>query len=280
MKTVSRILCFAFLLTGVACKNRAGSSEQRAIISENQKITAIKVLGTIDYLPYAFTKDGCYIRSYIASMELAALQIPSSAIYVQNPDISMEIPWRVGRKGRGDREHYLYHTALLVKGQKDERSVVFDPLLDAKKPLKLREWLLKVLKKGDPYYFYDLIEGSQYAKEVLDGPGNETVTPVKEEPEVKMIRSIKEMRGFRIDSISSACQDAALFWREVKKSRIENPEHPAFPPGPFGEQPCKLRSRLKHLVKLIHARDLLKGSPKNFSCPQLAEMEQEWSCGF
>lgn len=279
MKVIFTAAILSLIAGWAGCKVRSNPSDTSAVITKLQKNQALKALRSIDYLPYAYTQSGCFMRSYLSSLELASLGIPSSALYVWNDSMSLNIPWRKDEGGKPDKKEFVYHTALLIKEKKEETSIVYDPLVDAQKPHTLSEWLSKLLKKGTKKYYYHLNQGSEYFNEIFDSSPNpaKKLTPVGKEPEVKMIRSIKDMKKFNIESISNACKVAAGQWRSIMSTRTYQ-KNPEYPKGPFKENPCKLRSRIHELISKVQKRQLLAGDPKNFSCFGLDEMEEEWLC--
>lgn len=97
------------------------------------------VIGAIDYLPFDYTGDGCYVRSAYMSMELVLSGIPSSAIlatacYYDGKVVTDESQ---ALKGPGGVPWRFHTTPIIVL---DSEQWVIDPLFSAE-PLKETDWL-------------------------------------------------------------------------------------------------------------------------------------------
>ena len=124
---------------GVSCVRRqtvaaSTSHVQDAIVTSEQAKKAYNVVeSTRNYLPYEYTRDGCYARASYMQMELAKEGIPSRAVYVRAP---------VDRDSSGNitgwssdpniptlkPENWVYHVApaIIVDG----KEMVLDPSLN------------------------------------------------------------------------------------------------------------------------------------------------------
>lgn len=161
-----------------------GISEGEARITVGQAEAAKQIVdGTKQYLPYAYTEDGCYARALYMSMELAARRVPTSAQYLSGYlEPSATVSWG-------------WHVAPMVEIGTSTTRTILDPALAPTGPIPLTEWI----RRSNPQGSYDLYwtPGSVYVTESDGLYRNEQSTPV--------IQSFSELRPFRSLDIEEAC---------------------------------------------------------------------------
>lgn len=103
---------------------------------------AFEIVGAIDYLPFGYKADGCYVRALYMSMELAAQRIESNSLFAFAKD---------GYPLTVDNIHWQYHEApmLMVAGE-EIRWMIIDPTL-ASVPLTDYQWL-RIMGRDKPEY--------------------------------------------------------------------------------------------------------------------------------
>ncbi len=123
-----------------SCAKEQGQSQLDAHVTLDQFQRANQIISRIDYLPFGYTADGCFGRSFYMSMELAAESIPSSAQAVNicapdepdlytNPDNLLRL---------ADGTAWSWHVAPLVV--LDGREYVIDPSMSAV-PMRRVDWM-------------------------------------------------------------------------------------------------------------------------------------------
>lgn len=156
-----------------------GFTESAAKVNLATAERAYQLVKAIDYLPFKYPNDGCFARSYVMSMELAANGIPSSSAVISGDlEPTPAIQWR-------------YHVAPML--QVNGVNYVFDPSL-ASKPTTAEKWV--ALSRPNPAtptkaFYYP---GSFYLKDYrVDYDGN-----------AKMISSMAQMPRFKKQDIELA----------------------------------------------------------------------------
>lgn len=125
-----RQLIFFTLLTLMACgQHTQETSDTSAFVSPNEAVEAFDIIQKIDYLPFTYIEDGCYARSLYMSLELAAVGIPSSALYVYGAlQPTPSVTWS-------------YHVAPLLQLKNSRREPwVLDPAFESQ-PLTRTQWI-------------------------------------------------------------------------------------------------------------------------------------------
>ncbi len=161
-----------------------GINEGEARISVGQAEAAKAIVdGTKQYLPYAYTEDGCYARALYMSMELGARRVPTSAQYLSGylqPSASVSWGW---------------HVAPMVEIGGSTTRTILDPALAPTGPIPLTEWIRRSNPQGSYELYWTL--GSVYVTESYGLYRNAQSEPV--------IQSFSELRPFRTDDVEEAC---------------------------------------------------------------------------
>ncbi|CAN5924596.1 hypothetical protein BH11MYX4_BH11MYX4_16520 [soil metagenome] len=163
-------------------------------LTERDWSRAIAYLGSLSYLPWSYTDDGCYARAIYYTMNLAAEGISSNHVYIIAKD---------GAHGLGSTGRWTYHVAPLVSRDTTNELRVLDPVY-ASTPLLLRDWYDRQSK----------YEGTENAPILKVAPGTTygdrsgTVVP---DPENASTASFREpprfasMPAFAIGNVNAAC---------------------------------------------------------------------------
>src|SRR6478752_5595037 len=117
VKIVSASVLSLLVLSGCGGQP-AQNSLEKAYVSQEQADDAFSLVYDIDYLPFAYVKDGCYARQLYMSMELALSKIPSSAYYLY------------GNLHPNPSTSWNYHVAPMIKID-DEEAWILDPALES-----------------------------------------------------------------------------------------------------------------------------------------------------
>ena len=197
MGRVSDLVLMASLLKVMAgCgQDSGGPADLQAEVSTGQKQRAFDIVSSADYIPWQYNKDGCYARALFMSMELAAEEIPSSALYLfgdLQPDPSTI---------------WTFHVAPLVTDSDAGSAVVLDPSL-ASHPLTVAEWVSRADREPDESYEYYLTEGSVYYHQAFG-----EIRPFSEErslladghEDFAMVEGFEPLGEFRLADICYAC---------------------------------------------------------------------------
>lgn len=167
MRTLSRVSALVGLLgacTLVACSGSGAGSEAGSGSTESDWVVksafdkAFTVVKGVDYLPFQYKVDGCYARALYMSMELAAKNIESNAVFAfaqpGAPLVVGDIQWG-------------YHVAPMIEvGTSADNAVhtVIDPAL-SDRPITQEQW---VAMMGHPAN-----EAADQAPQMLFVPGSD-----------------------------------------------------------------------------------------------------------
>lgn len=196
------------------------------------------------YLPYQFTADGCYARTFFISMELAAEgKLPHAIVAVGEFEV-----W--GRL-------LSFHMAPVEPSERTRW--IWDPSL-SKMPIAEADWLKGLHPTRPPEVF--VIAGSRYL-------GNE------EPPDLtrsEIFSEAKSFPPFSFRDIEAACQDLREKWEMLEF------------PSPFvptsdealaeaKKQKTLLIKRASELVAILEKQKLLKDRPthRSLECEESAE---------
>lgn len=166
-----------------------GTSEARAVVTQEQADRAFAITKGIDYLPWGYTADGCYARALYMSMELAAERIPSSAEYVVADTGAVLSP--------GGGVTWGWHVAPMIKITATGTPLIIDPSLfqAPEQARSLDTWVERNNPIPSGAYHTYLLQGSTYwaTNHLVD------TTP---------IGSFAELDPFHGSDIESACSVA------------------------------------------------------------------------
>ncbi len=195
------LLLSALLASGSALAGcSADDVVDDAAASSNEALTerdwgrAISYLGSLDYLPWGYTDDGCYARAIYYTMNLAAEGISSNHVYIIAKD---------GAHGLGSTGRWRYHVAPLVSRDGANELRVLDPVYSSQ-PLLLRDWYDRqsnwentpnapILKVAPGTTFGDL------SGNVVPDPHAASTASFREPP------SFASMPAFSIGNLNAAC---------------------------------------------------------------------------
>lgn len=189
-KRLAGLLSAYLVLSACGQDSKSQPSLGKADVTPSQAEEAFRIIGAIDYLPFDSIENGCYARSLYMSMELAAHEIPSSALYIYG-----ELHPRPGIV-------WTFHVAPLLKVDGQEPWIL-DPSFQSS-PLKLSKWIAKNKAGGE--YFTEIKAGSAY----FDEAGGSSAST-----QDLMIRNFDEMPPFLASDIISAC-NAMFHYLEVQ----------------------------------------------------------------
>lgn len=130
---LSFVLSIGALATAAACAvpvHDDDVSSTQDSLTERDWGRAISYLGSLDYLPWGYTDDGCYARAIYYTMNLAAEGIASNHVYIIAKD---------GAHGLGSTGRWFYHVAPLVSRDSTGELRVLDPVYSTQ-PLLLSDW--------------------------------------------------------------------------------------------------------------------------------------------
>ena len=155
---------------------------------------ASRIVASMDYIPFTSIKDGCYARALYMGMELTVNRIPSSNQYIFGKLRPRGAAWK-------------WHVAPLVEDPASGRVRVLDPSL-APRPLRRNDWIRRSAPRNRP--LLAMAPVSQYKKKEVRPQARPVIrhTPV---------RSLRQLPGFRMADIASACRVA---WVHIGKERL------------------------------------------------------------
>jgi len=185
-------LCLLLFL-GACGSHQTPTSSIHAYVSEKERELAFSLVDNIDYIPFAFTRDGCYGRALYMAMELASAEVPSSSLYIYGtlrptPNLS----WR-------------FHVAPLLIDRVQQTTYVLDPSL-ATAPVAVDKWLELV----NP--------GAGYQTHIQDGSTYYTSIDLKKPQNI--IDNFSELSSFRISDVLAACQTMHSYLRYDTQGRL------------------------------------------------------------
>ena len=189
----------------LGCGSSSSHSENKALVSSQQLADAFDIIEEIDYLPYAFTTDGCYARALYMSMELASSAIPSSSLYV------------MGDLQPNDQTRWRYHVAPLITEEDFSAAYILDPsLLEA--PASIGDWVIASDELWpDDEYNYWLADGSRYIDDEWLNINYSAQTDLLQQSAVLdgMLQSFEEMPAFSMEDVNHACKTMHRYWGGV-----------------------------------------------------------------
>ncbi len=259
-------LCIFFLVVscGYACLDLDDeNTDLSAFVSDEQLNEAYHVVKkTQEYLPYSYTTDGCYARSLYMSMELAAKDIPSSALYL------------FGDLNYGKGLSWKYHTApILTKSSNPniDNSFIFDPSLFAE-AVTVREWYRRVdlyaentSPQSNTWQLYITEAGKPDVVAVENRPFYPigARTPLQLENDLEkifssfdMIDSIAHQSPFLTSKIENDCRDLYIFLgMEIKHTEKHRKN-----------KRIELVKRTKQLLEVLEAKQRLIVDKNPISC--------------
>jgi hypothetical protein len=242
-------LAAAGLLALAACTaappaNDDGAAATDSDLSAVDFDTAASKLGSLPYLPWKYTTDGCYARALYYSMLLAEAGIPTKHVYV---DMKPGTQPLYGIWG--------WHVAPIATKNGENQLYVFDPALFPDRVPTVREWVA-IQGYDDPtssdYPNLSIADGTSYAQSVGSTPLPNAVSPSAElygEP------TFAAMPKFTVGSINAAC--------DVMHSYIElEPNSTAA--SKFNKHKG-LADATVRLATSLQAKDKLSGAPSQIS---------------
>lgn len=169
-----------------------GSSAEA--LTERDWSRAIAYMGSLTYLPWSYTDDGCYARAIYYTMNLAAEGISANHVYI----IAKDSAHGLGSSGR-----WTYHVAPLVSRDNTNELRVLDPVYSST-PLLLSDW----------YDRQSIYEGTPNAPILKVAPGTSygdrsgTIVPDPHSPSTAAFREpprFASMPAFTISKVNAAC---------------------------------------------------------------------------
>jgi len=156
--------------------------------------TAASKLGSLPYLPWTYTTDGCYARALYYSMVLAQNGIATRHVYVNQKFGTAPLygiwAWHVTPVATKDGENQLY---------------AFDPALFPDRVVTLREWVA-IQGYNDPtsasYPKLSIADGTSYAQSTGNTPIPDVVAP---SASLFGEGTFAAMPKFNVGSINAAC---------------------------------------------------------------------------
>lgn len=151
-------------------------------------------LGSLPYLPWHYTTDGCYARALYYSMLLAEKGIPTRHVYVDAKPGTQPLYGIWG-----------WHVAPIATKNGQDQLFVFDPALFPERVVTVQEWVA-IQGYTDPstpdYPNLSIADGTSYAQSVGSTPLPDAVHPsaaLYGEP------TFAAMPKFNVGSINAAC---------------------------------------------------------------------------
>jgi hypothetical protein len=228
------VALFAFTGLAVACSSssqgeKVGTTEQRAIVTQEQADRAFKIAEGIDYLPWGYTADGCYARALYMSMELAVERIPSSNQYIYATGDGALMPVNGPTWG--------WHVAPMVKVTAEGTPMIIDPSLFSAPEVarSLDAWVTRNNPTPAKSYGLALVQGSHYWQ-------------IGHLVDTAPIASFAELDAFEGKDIESAC---GVAWDYLAK------EEPTPSADALATKRGKLIDRTKSLITGLHAVEKL-----------------------
>lgn len=205
-------------------------------LTEARYARAVTYLRSLTYLPWSYTKDGCYARALYYTANLAAEGIAANHVYiVAKPGY-----------GLGATGEWRYHVAPLVSRDATNRLLVLDPVY-ASTPLPLSTW----------YDRQSAFEGTPHAPVLKVAPGTSygdqsgAVVPDPANADTATFRepvSVDAMPSFAVRDLGDAC--------EVMHRYIDREDAPT-----KGKKHHDLSRDTKRLVTALADRGKLAGRP-------------------
>jgi hypothetical protein len=226
---------------GAPADEPVGTSEQRAIVTQSQADRAFTIAKGLDYLPWGYTKDGCYARALYMSMELAVEKIPSSAQYIYATDGAHFAPASVSGPA------WTWHVAAMIKVTATGTPMIIDPsLFEAPQVARsLDTWIDRIHPVPATDYGLALVQGSHYWQ-------------IGDLVDTQPIASFAELDPFQRVDIESACTVA---WDELAL------EEPRPSDQALAARRDKLIVRTRALVTGLRAVDKLSDlTAEDLSC--------------
>jgi len=224
------VALFAFTGLAIACSSssqgeKVGTTESRAIVTQEQADRAFKIAEGIDYLPWGYTADGCYARALYMSMELAVERIPSSNQYIYATGDGALMPVNGPTWG--------WHVAPMVKVTAEGTPMIIDPSLFSAPEVarSLDAWVTRNNPTPAKSYGLALVQGSHY-------------WPIGHLVDTAPIASFADLDAFQGKDIESAC---GIAWDYLAK------EEPAPADDALATKRGKLIDRTKSLITGLHA---------------------------
>ena len=200
---------------------------------------------SINYLPFASKRDGCYARALYMGMELTSVGIPSSNQYLFG-DLrpSRQIKWN-------------YHVAPLVevrhKGVKTLK--VFDPSL-SRYPISRRSWVKLNRPKG-PSQLY-VTPSTHYKKKKVQYFNSQGAKGFSMQSRV---RNVRQLPQYKMQDIANACKTA---WYHIGEEKLPY-RHKLWKRRQLKKRTLFLMGRLKKMGKLTSGAQLTSCSKGTFS---------------
>jgi len=255
---------------GAACASpRADHEEASAafasaeVLTEAQFRRAREVVDAIDYVPFGYTKDGCFARALYVSLELAAARLESNSVFVFPP---VDAPG-LAYPGAAGADLWRYHVAPLVEvdvpGARE--TVVVDPSL-APRPLALDAWLGLMKVSWDSARVV-VLKGAVYG----GGEGARRVSSLHAGSwRQELTESFEDMPPFDVRDVQAACEAADGFLTVEAASRGAPPSTVQEARARATEKIAKLHVRTKELLESVARASKLTGSPSAFSAERCA----------
>jgi hypothetical protein len=190
------IVAASALLALAACASKTtdDSATGGSDLSTTDFNAAASKLGSLPYLPWKYTTDGCYARALYYSMTLAEQGIPTKHVYV---DAKADAPALFGIWG--------WHVAPIATKDGENQLYVFDPALFPDRVVTVKEWVA-IQGYADPtaanYPDLSIADGTSYNTNVGSTP-----LPDAEHPSAQLYGepTFAAMPKFDIGSINAAC---------------------------------------------------------------------------
>ena len=189
------------LLASAAAASACAAPPAEEVGSSSESLTerdwsrAISYLGSLSYLPWGYTDDGCYARAIYYTMNLAAEGISSNHVYIIAKD---------GAHGLGSSGRWTYHVAPLVSRDSTNELRVLDPVYSSS-PILLRDWYDRQSNwEGTEHApILKVAPGTTYGDRsgtVVPDPHNASTTSFREPPQ------FASMPAFSIGNVNAACR--------------------------------------------------------------------------
>lgn len=243
------LACFATagLVALAACttttENDVASDDASELNTQDFDLASSK-LGSLPYLPWKYTTDGCYARALYYSMLLADSGIPTKHVYVNMKPGGAPLYGIWG-----------WHVAPIATKNGENQLYVFDPALFPTRVPTVREWVA-IQGYNDPsvptYPNLSIADGTSYAQSTGNTPLPNAINPSAEQFGEGTFAA---MPSFTVGSINMAC--------DVMHNYIEL-EPNATAASKFTKHKGLADATVK-LANNLQAKDKLSGTPAQIS---------------
>ena len=248
------LLAPAVSACAVTADEDVGASTEDAL-TERDWGRAISYLGSLDYLPWGYTDDGCYARAIYYTMNLAAEGISSNHVYI----IAKDDQHRLGASNR-----WRYHVAPLVSRDSTNELRVLDPVYSSQ-PLTLRDWYDRQSQWENTEHAPTLriAAGTTYGNlssgTVVPDPHNASTATFREPV------TFASMPAFQLSNVNSAC---AVMHRYIDSDTTTNADQKARKHHGLSRDTRRLVTALRASGKLAGTGSL--DAPCTAYAPELA----------